>query len=169
MKSKNLKIILIVSTIAIWGIISFKIISFLKKPTVPVISEYQQEKKSKELYKKETFEIVANYRDPFLTEKINTKNVSNNNIENKQSKNSKKPTTGNKRNELKKEIIWPSIKYKGQIFNKNTQKQTGMITINNKKFLVMKEIVYEEIYVDNIYQDSIRLIYQNEVKTFKKK
>lgn len=166
MKSKNLKAFLIISTIFIWGIIAFKIISFLKTPDVSVLNKYQKETVPKEIIKKETFEIVANYRDPFLVKKINTENV--NNIENKQSENSKSPRASSSK-KIKNELNWPIIRYKGQILNTNSQKQTGMLTINNKEFLVTKEIEYEEIYVDYIYKDSIRLIYQNEIRTFKKK
>lgn len=169
MKSKNLRIILIISTICIWGVIVFKIISYLKKPDVPVVSKYQQVNKPKKLHEKETFELTAKYQDPFLSKKISAEKSLENNTENKQARKNKKSNIAKRDSEERKEINWPSIKYKGQILNKNTKKLTGMLTINNKEFLVMKDIVFEEIYIDNIYRDSIRLIYQNEVKTFKKK
>lgn len=168
MKSKNLRLILIVLTIVIWGIIILRIISYLQKPKIKTSSEQQISFEKNKFEIKDTFQIVANYKDPFLS-----KAKTNGSYQNTRSDNSnpgKSSATENTNlKETKKDIIWPGISYNGVIFNPKNQKQTGILSINNKNMLVMKGNTYEGIFVEMIFQDSIRVIYQKEIKTITKK
>ena len=65
--NKNLKTYLLLGlVILIWGIIGFKVIQAISnEPEVPVVAT-QPTLIPKSREKRDTFELVANYRDPFL-------------------------------------------------------------------------------------------------------
>ena len=168
MKSKNLRLILIVLTIIIWGIIIFRIISYVQKPKMKIGSDQQISFEKSKFENKDTFQIVANYKDPFLSKAKNISSYQNTSSDNSNpNKPSATETTYLK--EIKKEVSWPGISYNGVIFNPKSQKQTGILSINNKNILVMKGNTYENIFIEMIFQDSIRVIYQKEIKTITKK
>jgi hypothetical protein len=159
MKSKGLKWILGVLVLVVWGIIIVKIIGIFKKPVV-VNNGIHQEALKLPVIKKDTFSLSLNYNDPF--------GLRNSTIQSEEDKLLTNATNQAKKKETQKAVIkavWPALKFNGLIYNNSTNKTTGLLTINKNKLLVTCGQTYNDIYIVNIFQDSIHLKLCDEIKT----
>lgn len=112
--------------------------------------------------KKDTFSIVANYRDPFLGKKVKVKSKIRF-AQNTKSSNSKQTNT-NKTTSLE----WPVIQYKGMIKNNNAQRRVGIVNIGNQEFLIKEGNVINEVKFITINKNFIKVRFQKEQKTIAK-
>ncbi|MCK4661792.1 MAG: hypothetical protein KAT68_02920 [Bacteroidales bacterium] len=159
MKNKKILYILLALAIIIWALIFYRIFKFLNKTPEVHYSYNYQKKYEKEEIKKDTFFIIADYRDPFLN-KILIPKVKN---EGKPKVNNKKDNSRTKRRV--KKIKWPVIKYGGVISSKDNNKKIALIKINDKDYLMEVNSESEEIKLINIFTDSIKVVYKDEKKT----
>ncbi len=166
MKNKKFKLALIILTILIWGIIIVKIIGAFGNPKLEVKRQSVSIAHESHVIVKDTFTLSLKYNDPFLASFSKAiKNTNENGFKVEQTTNSRKA------NIQSKKILpttWPIIKYSGQIYNSSSKKHTGLLSINRKEFLVLVKENYSDVYIDEIFSDSISLKYYNEFKVFKK-
>ena len=106
---------------------------------------------------RDTFLIVADYRDPFLGtkrrvtgQKTNYKSRTSNNTVASKGKN------------------WPAIAYNGMIKNNNSNKRVGIVKIDGKEYLVKSGDVLGEVKVIKITKQEIKVRFQRESKTITK-
>ncbi|MFL3662971.1 MAG: hypothetical protein ACJ04Q_03145 [Flavobacteriales bacterium] len=110
--------------------------------------------------KKDTFSIVANYRDPFLSQKkIQTVNHT---VASK----TNRPTT--KKNTPLTVLKWPSIQYKGMIKNNNSERRVAIVNIDGKERIVKEGTTLNELKVVKIEKETITVSFQDEQKTINK-
>lgn len=110
--------------------------------------------------KKDTFSIVANYRDPFLSQKkIQTVNHT---VASK----TNRPTT--KKNTPLTVLKWPSIQYKGMIKNNNSERRVAIVNIDGKERIVKEGTTLNELKVVKIEKETITVSFQDEQKTIHK-
>lgn len=104
----------------------------------------------------DTFQIKADYRDPFLGKRMVVANPSQ--------KLSVKPK------ELPKPVTlsWPSISYSGMIKNQQSNKQLAIVVINGQSNMMKLGSVIAEVTLNKIYRDSIEVTYQKMKKVIKK-
>ncbi len=116
--------------ILVWGFVFYKLFgSFFSAPNYAK-EEVKQVIDVDEI-EKDTFVIVADYRDPFLGKKVKIR----------------KPSTSvahsapkSKRNGVKiskAEKPWPSISYKGMIKNNNSDRRVGILNVGGKEYLFL--------------------------------
>lgn len=110
--------------------------------------------------KKDTFSIVANYRDPFLSQKKTQ-------MENHQVAVKTNGST-TKKNSAPTLLKWPSIQYKGMIKNNNSERRVAIVTVDGKEHIVKEGITLNELKVVKIEKETITVSFQNEQKTINK-
>jgi sulfite reductase beta subunit-like hemoprotein len=151
--SKNKNIVLGVIVIAVWGLIAFKILSYLKSTSIVELPITNVFKTAGIKVKREKFTIDASYRDPFLNE-----------IEEKAAKQFKNRELDFQRS--KPQIKWPEIKYNGIIETSSKDKKVGLLQVNKRVYLVNIGDSAARMTVIAMYKDSLRLKYSNEVKVY---
>lgn len=110
--------------------------------------------------KKDTFSIVANYRDPFLSQK--RMQAANNRVVTK----TNRSTT--KKNTSPTVLKWPSIQYKGMIKNNNSERRVAIVTVDGKEHIVNEGTTLNELKVVKIEKATITVSFQDEQKTINK-
>ena len=114
--------------------------------------------------KDEQFDLLLNYADPFFKKTRRKKApVQKKVIVKKRSIRQKKPEK-----KPEKIIVWPTIKYQGIMKSSNSAKKTALVTIDNRVALVKDLQEVDNIKVLQIFQDSIQLKYEDEIKSFYK-
>jgi len=149
--SKN--IILGVVVIAVWGAITFKIVSYFNKSSVVELPTTNVFKTAGIKVKKDKFTLDASYRDPFLNE-IKEKTVRPDNSRDFDFK------------KTKPQVKWPDIKFNGIIEATNKTKKVGLLEINKRVFLINEGDSASKITVIRMYKDSLRLKFSNEFKVY---
>ncbi len=157
MKKKKIIYLLAPLVVVVWGFVFYQLSSsFLSTPNFAKKEPIQ--KINIDEIKRDTFSIIANYRDPFLgcATSLNTNN--NSNIK----------TTAKKlkiKTEVKAEKPWPIISYNGMIKNNNSEKRVGIIKIDGKEFLVKEGDVLRKVKIMEINQQLIKVNFQKESKS----
>lgn len=160
MKKKPVLFLLLAAAILVWGTVAWRIISGLSGGNKMVRRVVPQ----KVLVIEEdgfadSFEIKANYPDPFLGgwPRSNTASVR------------KKPTPVKKEVKVapekpkEPEIDWSFIQYKGLIKNKNGKK-VGLASIKGQDFIINEGMEINEVLIKKIFEDSIQVFYSKKIK-----
>ena len=161
MKNKKLSYILIPLVVLIWAIIIIKFVKYLKGPQIEPNKLTEATFNDTSIFLDDTFSLIANYRDPFL-HKQNIKYNSKSTVK----KNTKKIVKKN--TPPKKNIKSPNIKYSGFVQQSSAEKGLGFININGKSYTVREGDVIDKIKIVRIYKDSIKLKYEEIIKTYYK-
>lgn len=158
MKNKKVLYILLPLAIIIWGVIIYRIYTSLQKKETKVALSDNISSAPKSLYENEEFTLEANYRDPFLGQKIevvqnklpNPKPISNPEV---------KPVM---------EKIWPNLVYKGIIKNLKSSKQMILMEMNGNEFILKGGDTINGLQLKRITKDSILVAFGKDLKTFYK-
>lgn len=147
-KTSIKRYILIAAVVAIWAVVVYKIIDFIKGNDNPSVDIPYVEKKAQEKRKEEKdYTLLLSYPDPFLKESGGTAAA----IEAVPAP----PRTV---------VMWPQLRYSGYL--KNGKSMVGVLEVNGNHQSVKKGDVVGEIKVIEVYEDSIRLKYMDDLKTF---
>ena len=164
MKNKKLAYILLPIVVIVWGLVIYRMFfegrtkpENLTQFIRPIVKESVEEKS-------ETYKLIANYRDPFLSNVVVSEVIAQ---ENKQEEQSGSNTNLRRRRTSVSRIRWPEVKYGGFIEG-NGEKQTILLKIKNRDFLAQKGDTIEQIFIKEFYGDSLVVVYSNEEKTLKK-
>jgi hypothetical protein len=145
----------------VWGIVFYQLYLYFFS-TSTYVTEKAEVVVNVDEIKKDTFSIVANYRDPFLGENIRltqSKTTNNQSSQPKVQKNiAPKPI----------DTPWPTIEYKGMIKNNNSEKRVGIVGLNNKEYLVKEGEVLNGVKFMVISKELIQVSFQKEQKTISK-
>ena len=157
MKKRKTLYIMLPLVILVWGFVCYQLFSsFFTTPNYAK-AEVKQEVKITEI-KKETFLLVANYRDPFLGKKARSR------IKKTVAGTSERTTVST----VKTTKNWPSISYKGMIKNNNSEKKVGIFNVNGKEYLIKEKETVNEITFLSINKSKVSVRYQIELKTITK-
>jgi hypothetical protein len=166
MKNKKSTYILLFTVAVIWGTVAYRIISHIRKPDQVGAGYFTNTDPNKNYFEKDTVILLKlDYPDPFL--KYNhaqsfsgysaKRSASNASIGQRINPNINQPV----------EIInWPEIKFNGIILNNKTSEKLGLLEMRNESFLVKKGDERFEVRINEIYPDSIKLIFKNQARTF---
>lgn len=144
--------------ILVWGFVFYQLFSyFFSSPTYA--TKKVENKIDIDEIKKDTFSIVANYRDPFLDKKVSVSRPTtpyNTNRSNPKKRNKalKNPVPQN----------WPVIQYKGMIKNNNSEKRVGIVNMGGKERLVKEGDVLNEVKFLSISKTQIKVSFNKEQK-----
>ena len=151
MKNKSITYLLLAVVVAIWGGIFFKVFSSLASSEQPVartakvgpIENIEERKPS-------VFTIRANYRDPFLGNRVDHSTGD-------------KPVVVKVVKKKEEPKVAPDvsfIKYFGLIRNSGTQKKIGLISIHNQEFMIGDGEEISGVTCLKHYKDSIIISFQ---------
>jgi len=144
----------------VWSFVFYQLFSyFFSTPNYAKIE--QQTPINIDEIKRDTFSIVANYRDPFLGKKRNSKQHFNKAL------NTRPRKSGVPKN-IKAEKPWPIITYNGMIKNNNSDRRVGIVKINGKEYLVKEGDEINDVKFSKISKEEIRAKFQKERKTITK-
>lgn len=150
MKNKKVVILLLVLAAGVWGTVLYKIFKAVGKSDDVQLKV--SERKSDILSSlKDTFSIVADYRDPFMGKRpleLPKKVVS--------SEPRPKPVP------VATAVKWPSVRYSGMI--RNQAKELALVKIDQKNLVMKAGDSMSGVELKNIFRDSIVVFYQKEKK-----
>jgi hypothetical protein len=152
MKNKKAVYALIFVVLLIWGIVFYRIFSYVQKSdeTAATVSAPAQSNNHRP---KNIPDIKADYRDPFLGS-VPKKVAPASNIIRKEIK---KPTAP-----------WPTVVYSGMIRSSGKANVIAILQINGKEFLGKPGDTAGGIMIKKIYKDSVELVFNKEKRTFLK-
>lgn len=159
-QKKKIIYILMPIVILVWGFVFYQLYGYFFSTPSYVKAEEKAIINIDEI-KKDTFSIVADYRDPFLTKKIIP--TANHQVAIKtngasQTKKNTPPTV----------FKWPSIQYKGMIKNNNSERRVAIVTVDGKEHIVKEGTTLNELKVVKIEKETITVSFQDEQKTINK-
>ena len=158
MKGKNAIYILLPLVIIIWGLISYRLYSTLKKDELSSPEKDRAIIPSSNEIISPNFEISPNYRDPFLGKLVSEKKIA---------KQGGSKITPSKQKLPSPSVPWPLIKYGGIIKNQQSNSQLVLVTINGKENIMKVNQSSNDILLNKIYKDSIEVVFQKEKKVVK--
>ncbi|UII76203.1 hypothetical protein LV716_18360 [Flagellimonas sp. HMM57] len=147
--SKNVKTYLLLGLVlAIWGIIGFRILGVFSPEGEAPVTTRKLDFKPKDVVERDTFSILADYRDPFLgtlsASKKKTKNTAK----------AKPPT-----------VEFPTITYTGLITDQQTNAHIFFVTIGGKQYLMQKRGKESEVTLVGGNNQHIKVRYKGKLKT----
>lgn len=161
-KKKIALYVMLPLVIAVWGYIFFRIIDHVFSE--PVFAVQQAAKKvDLDKIESDTFEIVADYRDPFLGGRKRVVSSSRNSSFGNNSK-----ANFTHKTSVKTQKKWPAIQYKGMIKNNDSKKKVGIAVVNGKEQIIKQGDVIQEITFLKITKKDIKVRFQRETKTINK-
>lgn len=159
-KNKKLLYILVPAVLGIWGAIGFSIFSHMRKPVSADYFDHNINEKSVTDSVGETYQLLANYRDPFKTGRYS-------NLSDGQKSKPQKPNLNNNRmNPYQNRIIWPDIKFLGMI--SNNKKWVALVRVNNSNLLMSEGDEKMKVRLIKLYTDSVIFGFESEQKTILK-
>lgn len=160
MKNKRTTYILIISVVAVWGIIFYRIFT-ATQAAEPVSFNLPASKASYEsLYDyqmKDTFTLALNYRDPFLggepQSEIPVTTVP-------------REPAGFVMNAIAAPppVNWEIIRYTGYIMNPNIRRAVAIMNINGKEYMLSEGQKADGVTLIKSYRDSVKISYQSKTK-----
>lgn len=167
----NIKLtyILLPLVVIVWGLVVYRIffegrtapenISSVPKP---VLKESVKEEKS-------SYKLIANYRDPFLSNVIQPNVEINDEKDKEKEEDNRRGSNLRRRRTSISRTRWPEVSYGGFIEDDNDRKITILLNIKNRDYLAQEGDTIDQIYIKAFYGDSLIIIYNEEEKTLTKK
>ena len=151
MKNKNNIYVLVPCVLLVWGLIAYRIFAGIN----PDLHDQNSSKptamfKPAKVAGRESFEILADYRDPFLGTLVNDQQLR------------LKPT------KIKKSepILFPEIEYKGMFKPGDHSKTVFLIMINGSQEIFKIRETHQEVKLLKGDQEKIIVKYKTEKKTY---
>lgn len=155
MKNKALTYVLLAVVAFIWYKVFFRVKDNLFGEEEQS-TELRREEPQLPTIQRDTFELLADYRDPFGETKRQTQMI---NPEVQQVVQAPKPP--------KPQIIWPKIVYYGQVRRTTSKNPLGILSIDGYKHTLRRgEQVYDGIAIKAVGRDSIVIRYNRQTKIF---
>jgi len=162
MKNKKVQVVLIIVVLLIWGTILYKFLFYNDdEQKSEIVFRNEKEKENTNIIP-DTFNLLCNYNDPFLSGVVFHENITES-ADDKESE-TKLPEIKN----VIKPVVWPELKYCGLIQNIKSESKTGLLKINKKEYVIYENFIVKDIVVVKVYNDSIILKLEEEIKTLKK-
>lgn len=165
MKNKTMTVVLIVSVMAVWGIIfyrifqasgeesSFDTIPDVKKSSYESLDEYRM---------KDTLALSLNYRDPFSGKQMQVTTTSG-----VPSASDKTMTLMPNYASAEPEVNWSAVKYTGYILNPEMKRIVALMTIQGKEFMLSEGQQAAGVKILKNNRDSVKVSYSGKTKFLK--
>lgn len=167
MKNKKLMYLLVPGVFLVWGLIFYQMKETLsgggyEENSIPA-KPGKLETKKKQV---SPLTLLANYRDPFLetniflSEPIQADVVQPEMVQN---------TSGTPLIAEIAPIAWPIIEYLGMIENSATGARVSLVRLGNQQFFLKEKELRNNIGIEKIYSDSVKVRFGKNVKYIRKK
>lgn len=168
-KSKKLMYALLVASALVWGWVFVKIFNVVFKQDEALLTLKKVKPVYDNISDKDTFELLANYKDPFLKTRSRQNNYAYSSTGLAQSNTPvKKKSAVVKPVKVEKVIDWSFIKYKGRITRKATGKTVSLINIGGGDYSIEDGKEVQQVLLLKSYPDSIQVKFDG-VKTYIKR
>ncbi|MBO9702113.1 MAG: hypothetical protein J7604_18030 [Sporocytophaga sp.] len=166
MKGKKMTYILLGGVVLVWGLIFMRIYKSLFSDSGVAEVSRSVVRKERNYEVKDTFELIAKYRDPFLgniqasvrpvvfTGSVNTFR--------------NKPKTTPKPKEPEVMIDWSVISYIGLIKNPGSNKNVSLMLIRGNEYLMEEGNVRDDVKLIKNLKDSVKVLYSGKEKFIKR-
>jgi hypothetical protein len=155
MNKKKINIILIPVVILLWIFVIIRVLGHIKREPANTLSDPINFQHSDTLLSKDTLTLFLDYNDPFI------------------SKNESRSIPGiinpvSEKKIIKKVVSWPAITYLGTVQNEKKVKKMALLLLSGKTIVLEKGKPVDGIEIFKLFNDSIKLTFDHESKTFKK-
>lgn len=164
MKKKALSVILISVVLGIWVLIMFRVYRTYFDETAPVsnVVLFHDQTGGNKLSYLDSFELSLDYKDPFLKGSVNPLRADVNRIQNRIRPEIKKKETP----KLKPQIIFPDIKYLGNMINSSNQQIKAIVFIENKEYVLSGGEEIGQLVIKKIDKEFIQVQKEKEIRTY---
>ncbi|MCO6147912.1 hypothetical protein [Flavobacterium sp. NRK1] len=161
---KKINILLIVVVGGLWGTVGYRFINnYFFNNTVNNITVGKTAYTTKLVTQRDTFLLENMNRDPFLNKMVS---VATTEITSKRNTgNIKKHTTFMKPVAIPK--YWPEIQYHGYM-KSGKSNEVALLKINGQLLKLHKGESKENLTIQNVYKDSVAVVFNREKKVFKR-
>jgi hypothetical protein len=160
MTSTKKQSILIVVVVIVWGVIGYQIYQVIDGSAAVIIPKAKISTPIDTL-SAEPYQLIANYRDPFLKNKsgLQKKSTGSRNI-----KSVKINTTV-----ASAPVNWNAFKFLGTVENEDTKDRVALINFQGKMMMLKKNDAVEGFNIIKVYKDSVQIGFKTQKKTLSKK
>ena len=157
MKNKTLTYVLLIAVAAIWYQVFFRVTGNLFGEDTPIVQPVDNASAIPTV-ERDTFDLQANYRDPFgETKKV----VAVVNPE------QPPPKVRNTPRPKPPKTVWPPIKYFGMVKKTESQEPLAILKVDGIQLMLRKgEEMFNEITLKEVGRDSIQVVYKREKRVF---
>lgn len=150
MKNKNKTYLLLAVVLVVWGILGIKIVGAINpEPNEDLTAVITEKFVPKAIKERDTFSIVANYRDPFLG------TLPKGTLKKKQKRVAPK----------KEKLPEKTILYSGSIMDAQTKKRIFFVSINGQQHMFSRNDAVDEVRLVSGNTNWIKVRYQGKTKT----
>ena len=158
MKNIKFKRFLLPVTIVIWVFIMYRVFSVITDENSPLLVKNNKEITPKQTeLQQESFNLLLNYPDPFLTNKSSSKRKNG----------QKNKSIKYKLPQKKKAIKWPKISYLGALQNNTSGIYSANLVIDGKSVILSKGNERNGVKLVNVCYDSVLLTFEKHTKSIK--
>lgn len=150
MKKNKKTYLLLVLVLAIWGILGFKIVGAInpmEEPDKPIL--FDNKIVQNEIRKRDTFSIVANYRDPFLGTMPKTE----------------KPKRTKLKSVKKPQLPKKNIGYSGSVAQNGSKNRMFFVSIDGQQHIMSKNVIINDVKLVWGDASSIKVKYPGHTET----
>jgi len=157
MKNKTLTYILLIAVAAIWYQVFFRVSGNLFGEDEPIIPTTNQVSNIPTV-ERDTFDLQANYRDPFGETKKALVVVGEQGA---------LPPQQNRPRQRPPQTVWPPIQYFGMVKKTESKAPLAILKVDGIQLMLRRgEEMFNEIILKEIGRDSIQVLYKREKRTF---
>lgn len=165
MKNKKMTVVLIVSVVAVWGIIIYRIFQVSGGESslgIPMVAKESSYESLGEYRMKDTFSLSLNYRDPFSGKQMKITSVSSPLPE------AEKPTMSTANfSPPEPEVNWSGIRYTGYIVNSEIKRGIALLNIHGKEFMLAEGQEAAGVKIIKNNRDSVMVSYSGKTRFLK--
>jgi hypothetical protein len=166
MKGKKLTYVLLVGVVLVWGIIFIRVYQSLFGNSGDAVGVRPVVRKEHTYVTKDTFTLIAKYRDPFLG---NAPNILKATVTSGPVRiASPKPREVPKPLEPEVKIDYSFISYIGLIKNPGNNKNVSLMSIRGKEYLMEEGTTKDDVKLVKNHKDSVLILYNGKEKYIKR-
>jgi len=157
--------LLLAGSLVVWGLVIYKVVSVMGGTEQVPLGNNKLPSAHHVIENEESYEIIGNYRDPFLGTIRGSIFSENGNSITGAGKKTKKVKVV----EPEKPLDLSFISYSGMITNPATKKKVALVTINGNQSMVAEGQTIDDVQVLKNFKDSIQILYQGRTACINKR
>lgn len=163
MKNKKTAYFLVPLVLLVWGMIGWKVYAAMNKNKEGnMLQDKTEELKNSGEKIPDTFDLIADYRDPFLANSIFK--IEKSKLQSRKNE----PVQTNKPLLQKEDFSWPEISYHGLIVRNGTERKVGFLRVNGSSYFVNSGDEAGGLKIGKISKDSVEVMLGKERKIVRK-
>ncbi|TKC12050.1 hypothetical protein FA048_00070 [Pedobacter polaris] len=164
MKNKKFTYLLLISVVALWGIIFYRVFNSMAAEDTPILSANTT---------KVAYFNMVNHEEDQVSLRLDYRNPFSENSQEIVHEIAKSPSiaiaAAPMHMNIKVPVKWNAIQYTGYINNPINKKKVAMLTLDGKEFMLTEGQQLHGVKLVKYATDSVKLQYQNEKKYIKLK